>query len=206
MRKKVEYYHGYEITPQVLKEIERIDSTRETEGTTEFNNTKVKNLQELCEVHNTTEEQEHIILGEDWYINYATISEEEIDIKDWVAIEKVENKFTQTIEMFNTLKKILLEYQHCDIYSMLRHSTSYPFYKKLMNEGYIDEGYDIIDFDDCLPKLEEIKEKILTEYDSLEDYLSDENREKYEDSNIEDYIYHDVVFNMTEKFRDRYKK
>lgn len=58
-----------------------------------------------------------------------------------------------------------------------------------MNEGYIDEEYNIIDFDDCFLNLEEIKEEILIEYDSLEDYLSDENREKYKDSNIEDYIY-----------------
>lgn len=206
MRKKVEYYHGYEITKEVLKEINRIESKRIAEGITQFNNVKVETLEELCEINETTQEQEHIILGEDWYINYANISEEEIDIKNWVAIDKVENKFTQTIEMFNALKKILLEYQHCDIYSMLRHSTSYPFYKKLMGEGYIDEGYDIIDFDDSTPKLEEIKEQILTEYDSFEDYLSDESREKYEDSNIEDYIYHNVVFNTTEKFRDRYKK
>lgn len=167
---------------------------------------KIKNLKELCKFHETTPEHEHVILGEDWYIVYTEINEEEIEIKDWVAINNIENKFAQTMEMFNALKKILLEYQNYNINSILRHSTSYPFYKKLLNEGYIEEIIDIVDFDDCSPELEEIKQKILTEYDSIEDYLNDANREKYPDLSVDDYIYHEVSFNITKAFKDRYKK
>lgn len=206
MRQKVEHYSGHKITNKVFKKISLIDLKRIQEGVTQFSIERIKNLKQLCKIHDTIKAQEHIILGEDWYISYTKINEDEISINDWVAINNVENKFAQTMEMFNALKKILLENSQAIIYSMLRHSTSYPFYKKLLNEGYIEEGYDIIDFDDCTEELERIKEEILLEYDSFEEYLLDENRDKYEEYFIEDYIYHEVSFNMTESFTNRYTK
>lgn len=206
LRKQVEYYNGKEINRKVLNRINLIDLKRIKEGITQFSMERVKSLKKICKEHETDPEDEHVILGEDWYIVYTNISDMEIEIKDWVAINNVENKLNQTMEMFNALKKILLEHENCNIYGMLRHSTSYPFYKKLLDEGYIEESVDIIDFDDYLPKLEEIKQKILTDYDSIEDYLADPNRDRYEGSAMEDYIYHEVSFNVTESFKNRYKK
>lgn len=206
MRKKVEYYNGYNINRRVIHRINLIDLKRIKEGITEFTMEKIKNLKSLCEIHDTTPEQEHIILGEDWYINYTDISEDEIEINEWVAINNVENKLTQTMEMYTALKKILLKHAQKDIYAMLRHSTSYKFYQKFLSAGYIEESLDILDFDDSSPELEKIKYKILTEYDSFEEYLSDENRERYESESVEDFIYHEVSFNVTEEFKHRYKK
>lgn len=206
MRKKVEYHKGTDLTKEILKRIHLIDAKRIQEGTTQFNMEECRTAEELCEIYETTPEATNIILGEDWYIIYAYISEEEIDIKDWVAIDKVENKFTQTMEMFSALKKILLAHKDYDIYSMLRHSTSYPFYQKLVNEGYVEEGYDMVDLDESSEELEVIKQEILDEYDSIEDYLSDEKRERYEGTHLDDNIYHNVVFNTTEKFNNKYKR
>jgi len=166
----------------------------------------VKSLKKLCKEHEVKPKDEHIVIGEDWYIIYANISEFEIEIKDWVAIGNVENKFAQTMEMFTALKQILLNHENHDIYSTLRYSTSYKFYEKFRDEGYLEEGISIVDFDTYLPKLEEIKEKILSEYDTLYDYLADENRERYEEYALEDYIYYDVCFNITDAFKKRYKK
>ena len=206
MRKKVEHYKGNEITKEILKRIHLIDTKRIQEGTTQFNMEECRTLKELCEIYETTPKKTHIILGADWYIVYAYLSEEEIDIKDWVAIDGVENKFTQTMEMFSALKNILLTHKDYDIYSMLRHSTSYPFYQKMVNEGLVEEGYDMVDLDESSEELEAIKEQILDKYDSIEDYLSDETRERYEDMHLDDNIYHNVVFNTTEKFNNRYKR
>ena len=206
MRKKVEYYSGRKITKDVLRRINLIDLKRIQEGINKFSMEEINSLKELCDSHETRPKNEHIILGEDWYIIYTDLSDMEIEIKDWVAINSVDNKFTQTMEMFNALKQILLKHKDHDIYSTLRHSTSYPFYKKFLDQGYFEESYDILDFDDENPKLEEIKEKILSEYDSLYDYLEDENRNKYEDASVDDFIYHDVVFNVTDVFTNKYKK
>lgn len=89
----------------MLKRINLIDLKRIQEGITQFSIERIKTLKLLCKVHETTPKKEHIILGEDWYIIYTELSEDEIEIKDWVAINNVENKFMQTIEMFNTLNK-----------------------------------------------------------------------------------------------------
>ena len=203
-RKKVKHYKGYQINPLVLGKVNIIDLTRIKENITMFSMERVKTLKQLTRNYLSEPNNTHIILGEDWYIAY-TISEDELDIKDWIAINTVENKFAQTTEMFNALKKILLENAHCNIKCILRHSTSYKFYKKLLDEGLIEEQLDIVEFDDDSPKLEEIKYQILDKYDSLEEYLSDESREKYEEYHIDDFIYHEVDFNVTKSFTNRYK-
>ena len=206
MRKKTEYYNGREITRSVLKRVNLIDLKRIQEGINQFSMEEVKSLKALCKIHGVNQEDEHLILGEDWYILYTDISDIEIEIKDWVAVSNVENKFSQAMEMFNALKIILLEHASHDIYGTLRHSTSYKFYQKFLEEGYLEEQLSTIDFDDYLPKIEAIKEKILSEYDSLYAYLADESRERYEESALEDYIYYDVCFNITDAFKKRYKK
>lgn len=206
MRKKIEYYNGKEITRSVLKRINLIDIKRIKEGINVFSMESVKTLKSLCKAHQSDPEEEYIILGEDWYIIYTKIFATEIDIKDWVAISNVENKLTQTMEMYSSLKQLFLENKDCDFYCMLRHSTSYPFYKKFLDEGHIEESMDVIDFDDYSPELTKIKEKILTEYNSIEEYLSDPNRELYKESHLEDYIYHEVSFNVTNTFQNKYKK
>ena len=206
LRRKVEYYNGKEITRAVLKRVNLIDLKRIQEGITQFAMEEVKSLKSLCEAHEVNPEDEHLIIGEDWYILYTDISDIEIEIKDWVAIGNVDNKLMQTMEMFNALKKVLLAHEDHDIHGTLRHSTSYKFYKKFLDEGYLEEGLNILDFDDEQPRLAAIKEKILSEYDSLYDYLADENRERYENDALEDYIYYDVCFNITDAFKKRYKK
>lgn len=204
IRKKVKHYKGYQINPLVIRKINIIDLTRIKEGITEFSMEKVKSLKQLSRSYLSSPNNTHIILGEDWYIAY-TISEDELNIRDWVSIGNVEHKFAQTSEMMSALKKILLENDNCNIKSMLRHSTSYKFYKKLLDEGLIEEQLDIITFDDYLPELEKIKQEIFDKYDSIEDYLNDEFRERYREYHIEDFIYHEVDFNITKSFINRYK-
>lgn len=206
MRKKVEYYDGHKITKNVLKKVNLIDLKRIQEGITEFTVEEFTSLKEMCEVYETLPQNHHIILGEDWYLLYTKNDEGELEIKDWVAIHNVENKFIQTMEMFTAIKKIFLENQECDMYGVLRHSTSYKFYKKLLESNYIDEGYDIIEFEDEIEEVEETKNKILSEYDSLEDYLLDPNRNTYQEISLDDHIYHFVCFNITDTFKNKYKK
>ena len=78
--------------------------------------------------------------------------------------------------------------------------------RKLLENNYIEETYDIIEFEDELPKIEEVKYKILSEYNSFEDYLTDKNRNKYPELSLDDHIYHFVSFNITDTFQNKYKK
>ena len=147
MRGKVEYYNDRKITKEVLKKVNFIELKSIEEGITQFGMGYVKTLSELSNSHKTKAKNEHLILGEDWYISYTTKKNNEIEINDWISITKVENKFEQTIEMFNAIKKILITYKDSNIITTLRHSTSYPFYKKFLDEGYLEELIDEVDFD-----------------------------------------------------------
>lgn len=206
MRGKVEYYDGREITKKELERVNLIELKSIEEGITIFEMESIKTLTELSYSHKTKSKNEHLILGEDWYISYTTISDSEIEINDWISINKVKNKFEQTMEMFNAIKQILVTHSDKHISAIFRHSTSYPFYKKFLDEGYLEELLDNVEFDDYLPTVEEIFEKILEQYDSIEKYLSDPNREKFEKEHIEDFIYHEVIFQVSQKFKNRYKK
>lgn len=207
MRRKVEYYSGHEITEEVLKKIHLIELKRLEEGITQFPLESINTLDELCQYYETTPSQENIILGEDWYINYNKIADYEMEINEWVAISAVSNKLGQTIEMYEALKKILLESEFRDIYIVSRHSTSYRLYQSLLRRGYIEEFDNTTDILENLPtELEQIKQKIIAEYGSLENYLKDENREKYEEFHLEDYIYHLIIFSITDKFVNKYKR
>ncbi len=205
MRRKVEHYNGKTISRKVLNRINLIDLKIIQEGITQFEMAKLKSVKALCKEHDTTKEQEHIIIGEDWYIIYTEISEEEIEIKDWMAIHNVENKLTQTMEMYSALKNILLEHKDCYIEGMLRHSTSYPFYQKILDNGYIEEICDVVAIYEDTEEIEQIKQQIFSQYDSYEEYLQDESRNKYESVSLDDYIYHEVSFTVTNAFINKYK-
>ena len=59
MRKKVEYYNGREITKEVLKRINLIESKSIEEGITQFGMGYVKTLKELSQSHKTKPKNEH---------------------------------------------------------------------------------------------------------------------------------------------------
>lgn len=204
MRKKVEYYKGTEITDEVLKRVNLIELKRQREGLTTFTSENIDSLEELCYEHDTKPAQENIILGEDWYIIYTTFNKE-IEIQEWLSIGNVKDKLIQTMEMFNAIKTILLDNKDKSIYATLRHSTSYKFYKLLLEKGYIKEFENRFDIADDIPEdLLTIIENIPKKYNSIEEYIDTEKEDNLED--LPDFIYHNVDFKVSDKFIERYNK
>lgn len=202
MREKVKHYQGTEITTEVIRKMNLIELLRQREGLTTFTIENIDNLEELCDYHDTKEEQENIILGQDWYLMYTTYNDE-LEIQEWISINNVKDKLVQTMEMFKWIKKILLENKDKTIYSTLRHSTSYNFYKLFLEKGYIDEIYKSIDIEDDIPKdlLSLIENR---DNSSLEEYLDTEQEEKLND--LKDFIYHDITFKVSNQFIEKYNK
>lgn len=206
MRKAIEYYKGYEINEEVIKRINSIEQIRINEGLTSITPEPISTLEDLCSIHDTYPEEENVILGEDWYIIYTKINYE-IEINEWLAIGDVQNKLTQTIEMLNALKIVLLKSGNTKVYATMRHSTSYKFYQSLLSRGYLEEISDIANIEDNLPEdLEQIKNNLKRKYESLEEYLSNSNKENLENTDFDDFIYHFIIFKTTDKFRKRYKR
>lgn len=203
MREPIKYYNGFEITDEIIKKINLIELKRIKENITNITSEKIETLKDLCYLHGTLPKEENIILGTDWYIIYTIYDEtpNEVEINEWLAINNVENKLMQTIEMFEALKKLLLNSQV--VYATMRHSTSYKFYELLLNKGYIEEISNIKELDDELPEhIEKQKNELKNKYKNLEEYLSN-NTKKQE---IDDYIYHLIIFETTKLFTKRYQK
>lgn len=111
------------------------------------------------------------------------------------------------MEMFNAIKSILLlSNKETNIISTMKHNTSYKFYSIFLKKGYLQEYRDEIEIDSLPTDLEKLKQKLIEKYSSLEEFLKDENREKEIEEQLEDYIYHDVAFRITDKFKTRYRR
>lgn len=209
MREEVKYYTGYEITDDIIRKINLIELKRMEEGITYIKSEPIKTLRDLCKIHGTFPKEENVIIGQDWYIIYSRLYEDssEIEINEWIAINQVENKLIQTIEMFSAMKKILLENKDIIVFATMRHSTSYKFYRSLLTRGYFEEILNRSVIDDELPEyLESIKEELKNKYETSENFLKNLDNENLTDTRFEDIIHHLVMFKTTDKFIKRYKK
>ena len=203
------HYAGYQITDKIIRKINLIELKRIKEGITYIKSETIETLRDLCRLHGTFPTEENVIIGQDWYIIYSRLYEDssEIEINEWVAINQVENKFMQTIEMICAMKKILLECDDITIFATMRHSTSYKFYRSLLTRGYFEEILNRAVIDDELPEyLEPIKEELKNKYETSENFLKNLDSENLTDTRFEDIIHHLVMFKTTDKFIKRYKR
>lgn len=203
MRKEVTHYQGKEITEDIIKKMRSISIKVYEKEQYDHLYEKMDNIREICYYHGTNPSEENVILGEDFFITYA-IRKSSIEIFEWVALKNVENKLIQTIEMFNQLKKILLQSEGIKISVYLRHITSYPFYELFQEKGYFEEIHDYPQIEyDKIPYTRNIIKEILRKYGSLYNYLKSNSKEY---SPLEEYIYHEITFKINDKFIKKYKK
>lgn len=206
MRQKLKYYQGYEITQEVITKINTISFQRYSEGSYGMLYEDYEDFEDLCLCNEFIPEHTYITLGEDWFIIY-TKEKSYININEWVSLSNVSNKFTQTIEMFNELKKILLSSEDKNITSLMKHNTSYKFYLDFLNRGFLQEYQDGVIAESFMPSdVEKVVNSLIERYDYLGYFFKDEKRNKHKEEIIEDYIYHNITFGITDKFKTRYKK
>lgn len=203
MRQEIKHYQGKEITKDIIIKLNQISIKKYNEGIYTTMYEQIDTLEELCLWHNTSINEENVILGEDFYIIYANRIRN-IEILEWVALNTGKNKLTQTIEMFNELKKILLLSKDKRIKANMKHTTSYPFYQLLLSRNYFDEicDYPQIDFAE-LPNGKKTIKEILKKYKTLSNYLKSNTSEFLE---LENYISHEAEFKITDKFIKKYQK
>ena len=206
LRRKIEHYTGYEINKEVMERINLIALKRYREGRYSLLYDGVNTLEELCYWNDSIPEQTNVILGEDWFIVY-TNTEKYIEVNEWLAVDTVPNKLEQTMEMFNVLKNILLSSEDKRLIASMKHNTSYKFYASLLKRGFLQEYEDYIGIEPEMPSdVKKVRVELENKYGFIEDFLKDENRDKEQEEVMEDYIYHDVLFEITDKFKNRYKR
>lgn len=207
MRKKIEHYQGYnEVTQSIINQINIIAFKRYSEGIYGLLHEDYEDFNDLCHSNSLNQEDTYITLGEDWFIIY-TQNKSYVELIEWVSLDCVDNKFMQTIEMFNELKNILLSNPEATFFSIMKHNTSYKFYSDFITRGFLEEYSSDIITDPNLPTYKEkIIQHITQTYGRIANFLKDENRDKTKEELLEDYIYHEIAFTTTDKFIKKYKK
>lgn len=204
MRKKVEHYVGEEITESVISTINLMAMRRYEEGVFSCLFEGVDTLEDLCSWHGALPQQENVVMGEDWVIIYVE-RKNDIEIVEWLDIEDVSDKFSQTIEMMNAMKEILLSSKGRCVIAEMRHDTSYQFYKKLLDKDFVVSNHDSLELDPVAPSdIEKMVSDVESIYGSLDKYFLQKDRKI--DPEIDKYFYHYVSFGITDKFVKRYGK
>lgn len=205
MERKIKHYKGMEINKRVIRKVRQIVASRGEECSYNILNDGVDfSVKDLSHWDRALVEQEHLVLGQDWFIMYIK-RRREIEITDWVSVPTVEDKFVQTKEMLHVMKSILIEGKDAFIKASMKFDTSYRFFRTLLEHGYVEERYNYIDvFDNGPDELQEWVDSVVsitqTLPESIELDMLKENPE------YKKYLYHDVCFGVTEKFVKRYYK
>lgn len=139
------------------------------------------------------------IIGEDWFIVYS-VEDDYIDILLWAAKYNSDNKISQSVEMYNALKTLFLRYYNCYFTAEMIHSTSYQFYLKMLEKGYINPNYDFLKLYN-LNLLEQLKLKIIGS-DNVTNQVLDSGL-FIRDERLYKVI-HEVNFELTDSFKRKY--
>lgn len=201
MEREVKHYLGSEIDMEVISKLFAISAIRgfKVEGVNPYE--EIESIDDLGIILNSDINNIHVILGTDWFITYLN-NKNEIEILEWASIKKETGIFRQTLEMLKYMISILLESKNHQIKAVMRHSTSYKFYKLLKENGYIEETYDNLGLEDTIPlSVIEDTEIPLSKLKNLTEFL-----ETYPNTEYSEYIHHDLKFSLTPKFYARYNK
>ena len=204
MRNVPRTYKGFEITPEIISEFKIICEGRYDPVIFEEYFGNVHTIQQLSRMHDNHPEDETLILGDDWFIMYAD-KEYIVEVLEWVALDNVENKMSQIIEMLNALKYILYLSKKKCIESYLRQDTSYKFYQLGIKRGIIKPAIDEAVIDCAIPDdMENTMDYLKEKHGTIENFIQSPELKDYSD--YETYILHRVAFTVTKEFVKQYKK
>ncbi len=192
--REVRKYSGSEITTDVLRKMWAI--VQRSQFPSDY--PEFSDLENDFDMINDQciEEDSHVILGEDWFINYDDSERKsgKISLDLWYRDEHSKSVFQQTMEAMKTFKSVLSNYSRCIFKARLRHTTSYAFYDMLANRGYVERISDKLSTFPYTPaKIEaeiEKKRKI---------YECRGHDPKEDDPKIGQWILHEVRFFPTQK-------
>lgn len=196
--RKIEIFQGKEITEAKINKIKQILFSRMSSY--KFYKSSWQSIETVEEMAADDEiklEDEYLILGKDWFLCY-TFDNNYFYFLEWGAIDNKSEKFIQSIEMLNNLKKLILEHRNKQFIADMRHNTSFQFYSKMKDNGYFKEIAHTIYSEPC-NFVTKMKLKYLEErYGSLEKLLDNDNISKY--SKCLSDIWHYIIFETTSVF------
>lgn len=199
----IEYYNNFTVTDEVIDRMKNIvllrNDDRDTSGVTR---NIIGSLESVCcGVYDS--ELVNIVLGEDWFLIYVSDSEE-IIIEAWVSNDSRGEVFIQTMEMYTEFKNVLLANENKLFNSYMKKTTSYNFFKKMLEKGFLEVFSEEMDLASYTPF--SVIEPLLMKYGSVPEFIR--LKEDYVDvePEVDKYLFCDVEFGVTDKFVKKYKK
>lgn len=201
--RKIEILKGKEIDEKKIAKVKRIASLRYDASVYDSSYWSLENVNNLAELHSVKIDDEILVLGEDWFLCY-TVTDNTVEFLEWVALNNVEDKFIQTIEMMRVLKKIFLHYADKNFTTSMRHNGSYPFYINMLKRGYFNELSHSYDIDICNGFAPERLKYLEDEYLGLSNFLN--SKEAINHPEYLTFILHNIEFTVTDTFIEQCKK
>ena len=203
--RNIETYRGKKIGKKQLKKIKKIAVLSLKGSKLQKKYKRIYKLEDIQERMFFNDFDEYLVLGNDWFLTY-NIEDNLVRISNWMAVDDKNTKLTQSIEMLNTIKELLINNKDKKFVANFRHNTSYPLYKKMLDKDYFKENFHHIDKVSC-PASVELRLKFLEmyspcNYEIFLKYLKSEAAIKNPDDL--EYIIHCIVFKVTNEFIEKY--
>lgn len=200
MKRTINIYPRKEITSEKIAKIKEIATNKYPQAIYQEYFDYLTNEKDIL---NECGPDTFLVLGEDWFLLYEE-TEDEVTFMEWIAQDQPENKMQQTIEMLTTFKQILLQNYEKEFIALMRHDTSYQFYQQMLKKEYCYQEYHQCSIDIAHP---EEMEEILSETPTIPEVISLlENNDSKLPKQYLTYIVHKIIFNVSEKFINKYEK
>lgn len=199
----IEYYNNFTVTDEVIARMKNIallrNDDRDTSGVVR---NIVGSLESVCcGVYDS--ELVNIILGEDWFLVYVSDSEEVI-IEAWVSNDSRGEVFIQAMEMCREFKNVLLANENKLFNSYMKKTTSYNFFKKMLEKGFLEVFSEEMDLASYTPF--SVIEPLLMKYGSVPEFIRLKEDNTDIEPEVDKFLFCDVEFGVTDKFVKKYKK
>lgn len=194
---------GKEINEEAIAKIREITKLRYAEPVYNSSYWGIEDLNTLAELHGVEPNNEILVLGEDWFLCYS-YTENIVEFLEWVALNDIDNKFAQTLEMMRVLKNILIQNKEKKFTTSMRHNGSYPFYINMFKRGLFQELSHSYDIDICHGFAQERLKYLEDEYTCLSNFFNSEEAANHPEYLT--FILHNIDFIVTDIFIERYAK
>lgn len=190
-------YKGTEITKEILDKVLSIAKSKYDERIYDEYYGNVINVSDLAYVHGIDVSDEAIILGEDWYFEYADL-DDTVAILEWVSTKSERSNLIKGLEMKKHLLKFFMDNSDKMFEAEMRHDSSYKFYQLMVEKGIFEEFFQETMLDVSTPTnfIKVINENYSGDINS---FLNSEDAIKYKD--YYKFIMHSLIFTCTNNFK-----
>lgn len=202
-RRSVEYYNNFTVTDEVIARIKNIALLRNDDfDTSGVTRNILGSIESVC-FGGYDSELVNIILGEDWFLIYVS-DQDEIIIEAWVSNDSRGEVFIQSMEMYTEFKNVLLANENKLFNSYMKKTTSYNFFKKMLEKGFLEVFSEETDLASYTPF--SVIEPLLMKYGSVPEFIRLKEDNVDVEPEVDKYLFCDVEFGVTDKFVKKYKK